>query len=99
MTEPMDTATGIEYLKLHSSQVHGIANKPEKLKKPMLEMSGSCVDILDWEAFVHKFGVYKNLAGIPSDEASYLLDCLSKEVYSVLLALMEKVSASRVRTH
>ena len=29
VTEPMDAATGIEYLKLHSSQVHGIANKPE----------------------------------------------------------------------
>ena len=63
MTELMDAATGIEYLKLHSSEVHGVASKPEKPKKPVLDMAGSCVDSLDWEAFCHKFKVYKFLIG------------------------------------
>ena len=86
MTELMDAATGIEYLKLHSSEVHGVASKPEKPKKPVLDMAGSCVDSLDWEAFCHKFKVYKNLAGLSGDAASHLLDCLSKEVYAVLFS-------------
>ena len=98
-TEDMDAATGIEYLKLHSSQVHGVASKPEKPKKPTLEMTGSCVDELDWEAFIHKFSVYKNLSGIPGDAASYLLDCLSKEVYSVLFSTYgESISRQNERT-
>ena len=83
-TELMIAATGIEYLKLHSSEVHGLASKPEKPKKPSLEMSGSCVDALQWEAFVHKFTTYKQLAGLTGDAASHLLDCLSKEVYEVI---------------
>ena len=98
-TEEMDAATGIEYLKLHSSQVHGVANKPEKPKKPTLEMTGSCVDVLDWEAFIHKFSVYKNLSGIPGDAASYLLDCLSREVYNVLFSTYgESVSKQNEKT-
>ena len=48
-TEMMTAATGIEYLKLHSSEVHGLSSKPEKPKKPSLEMTGSCVDALEWE--------------------------------------------------
>ena len=85
-TELMIAATGIEYLKLHSSEVHGLASKPEKPKKPSLEMSGSCVDALQWEAFVHKFTTYKQLAGLTGDAASHLLDCLSKEVYEVIFS-------------
>ena len=85
-TEMMTAATGIEYLKLHSSEVHGLSSKPEKPKKPSLEMTGSCVDALEWEAFVHKFATYKQLAGLSGDAASHLLDCLSKEVYGVIFS-------------
>ena len=83
-TEMMTAATGIEYLKLHSSEVHGLSSKPKKPKKPSLEMTGSCVDALEWEAFVHKFTTYKQLAGLSGDAASHLPDCLSKEVYGVI---------------
>ena len=34
----MDAATGIEYLKLNSSQVNGVSDQHEKSKKPVLEM-------------------------------------------------------------
>ena len=82
----MIASTGIEYLKLHSSEVHGLTSKPEKPKKPSLEMSGSCVDALQWEAFVHKFRTYKQLAGLTGDAASHLIDCLSREVYEVIFS-------------
>ena len=36
--EDMDAATGIEYLKLNSSQVNGVSDQHEKSKKPVLEM-------------------------------------------------------------
>ena len=36
--EDMDEATGIEYLKLNSSQVNGVSDQHEKSKKPVLEM-------------------------------------------------------------
>ena len=38
---------GIEYLKLHSSQVHGVSSKPEKPKKSVLNMTDDCVDMLE----------------------------------------------------
>ena len=85
-TEMMTAATGIEYLKLHSSEVHGRSSKPKKPKKPSLEMTGSCVDALEWEAFVHKFTTYKQLAGLSENAASHLLDCLSKEVYGAIFS-------------
>ena len=56
------------------------------LKKPVLEMSGSCVHMLEWEAFIHRFFIYKSLSSLTGDAASYLLDCLSKEVYEILLS-------------
>ena len=85
-TEVMSAAIGIEYLKLHSSEAHGLSSKPEKPKKPSLEMVVSCVDALEWEAFVHRFTTYKQLAGLSGDAASHLLDCLSKEVYGVIFS-------------
>ena len=49
-------------------------------------MVGSCVDALEWEAFVHRFTTYKQLAGLSGDAASHLLDCPSKEVYGVIFS-------------
>ena len=85
-TEDMDSATGIEYLKLHSSQVHGVSSKAEKPKNSLSEMSGTCLDMLEWEAFIHKFSIYKSLSGLTGEAASHLLDCLSKELYEVLFS-------------
>ena len=60
-TEEMEQASvAVEFLKMHVSQAHGIASKPEKPKKPVLEMTGNTIDSLDWDAFTHKFSVYKN---------------------------------------
>ena len=71
----MDAGTEIEYLKLLSSQVHGVSIKPANSKKPVLEMTCNCIDImLEWEAFIHKS--YESYG----DAASHLLDCLSKEL-------------------
>ena len=71
---------------MHVSQVHGIASKPEKPKKPVLEMSGNTIDSLEWDAFTHKFSVYKKLSGISENAGSHFLDCLSKEVYGILFS-------------
>ena len=86
VTEEVEASDGIEFLKLHASQNHGVASKPEKPKKPVLEIVGNTIDMLDWEAFLHKFEVYKKLSGITADAGSHLLDCLSKEVYAVLFS-------------
>ena len=86
-TEAMEATVAVEFLKMHVSQVHGIASKPEKPKKPVLEMSGNTIDSLEWDAFTHKFSVYKKLSGISEDtSSSHLLDCLSKEVYGILFS-------------
>ena len=85
-TEEVEACDAIEFLKLHTSQNHGVASKPEKPKKPVLEIVGNTIDTLDWEAFLHKFEVYKKLSGITADAGSHMLDCLSKEVYAVLFS-------------
>ena len=85
-TEELEPTDAIEFLKLHTSQNHGVTSKPEKPKKPVLEMATNTIDILDWEAFIHKFSVYKKLSGITGDAGSHFLDCLGKEVYSVLFS-------------
>ena len=85
-TEEVEASEGIEFLKLHTSQNHGVTSKPEKPKKTVLEIVGNTIDMLDWEAFLHKFEVYKKLSGITADAGSHLLDCLSKEVYAVLFS-------------
>ena len=40
VTDELEAPVAVEFLKMHVSQVHGIASKPEKPKKPVLEMSG-----------------------------------------------------------
>ena len=85
-TEIMEASEAIEFLKLHTSQNHGILTKPEKPNKPVLEMPTNTIDVLDWDSFLHKFGVYKKLSGITGDAGCHFLDCLSKEVYSVLFS-------------
>ena len=82
----MEASEAIEFLKLHTSQNHGVSTKPEKPKKPVLEMPGNTIDTLDWDSFLHKFDVYKKLSGITGDAGCHFLDCLSKEVYSVLFS-------------
>ena len=85
-TDDMEASVAVEFLKLHVSQVHGIAGKPEKPKKPVLDMAGNTIDSLDWDAFTHKFSVYKQLSGISENAGSHFLDCLSKEVYGILFS-------------
>ena len=89
--EAPDHASALETLKFHdtqahSSQVQGPATKPEKPRRPQLAMSGDAVEAEDWDEFVFKFEHYKTLAGVTSDSASHLLECLSSEVYSVLFS-------------
>ena len=85
-TDALEAELAIRFLEMHVSQSHGIHSRPEKLKKPELDMVGNVVDTLDWETFVHKFDTYKKLAGISGDGGSHLLACLSKDVYSVLFS-------------
>ena len=37
-------------------------------------MAANTIDTLDWEAFIHKFSVYKKLSGINGDAGSHFLD-------------------------
>ena len=85
-TEEAEPAIAIELLKLHTSQVHGVASKPDKPRRPELHMTGDAVEDTDWERFVFQYEQYKKLAGINSDASSHLLACLSTEVYNVLFA-------------
>ena len=84
--ESAEPPIAIQLLKLHDSQVHGLANKPEKPRRPELTMTGDAVEDTDWEQFVFKFEQYKTLAGVTKDSSSHLLECLSTEVYSVLFS-------------
>ena len=80
-TDTLEAELAIRFLEIHVAQAHGVTSKPEKPKKPDLEMIGNVVDALDWETFIHKFDTYKKLAGISGDGGSHLLACLSKDVY------------------
>ena len=75
--ESAEPPIAIQLLKLHDSQVHGLANKPEKPRRPELTMTGDAVEDTDWEQFVFKFEQYKTLAGVTKDSSSHLLECLS----------------------
>ena len=46
------------------SQVYGISSNPEKPKKPVLELAGTSIDILEWEAFVNKLSFCKSPSGL-----------------------------------
>jgi hypothetical protein len=46
-----EPAIAIELLKLHTSQVPGMASKPDKPKRPELLMTGDTVEETDWERF------------------------------------------------
>ena len=83
-TEVMEASEAIEFRKLYTSENHGVLTKPEKPTKAILEMSANTIDCLDLDSFLHKFDVYKKLSGITGDAGSHFLDCLSKEIYSVL---------------
>ena len=85
-TDKLEASVAVEFLKLHVSQNHGVASKPEKPRKPSLKMVGNSVDTLEWDTFLHQFAVYKKLSGVSGDAGSHLLDCLSKEVYAVLFS-------------
>ena len=85
-TDELEADLAIRFLEMHVSQAHGTSSRPEKPKKPELDMVGDVVDTLDWETFIHKFETYKKLAGISGDGGSHLLACLSKDVYSVLFS-------------
>ena len=84
--EETNTALALQILQLHDAQVHGIANKPEKPRRPELVMVGDAVEDTDWEQFAFKYEQYKTLAGVTKDSSSHLLECLSSEVYSVLFS-------------
>ena len=79
-----DVSTDIQLLQLHDTQVHGLANKPEKPRRPELIMTGDAVEVKDWEQFVFKYEQYKLLKGVKKDSTSHLLECLGNDVYSVL---------------
>ena len=83
-TEELEASLGIEFLKLHVSQNHGNAAKPEKPKRPLLAMSAEVIEHRDWAAFKNQFANYKKLASISGQAANHLLECLSPEVYRVL---------------
>ena len=85
-TDALEADLAIKFLEMHVSQAHGIHSRPEKPKKPELDMVNNVVDTLDWETFIHKFDTYKKLAGISGDGGSHLLASLSKDVYSVLFS-------------
>ena len=76
----------IRLLELHTSQVHGVASKPDKLKRTELFMMGGAVKDTDWERFIFQYDQYKKLAGVLADALCHLLVCLSTEVYNMLFA-------------
>ena len=61
----------IQLLKLYDSQVHGLANKAEKPRRPELTMTGDAVEDTNWEQFVFKFEQYKTLAGVTKESSSH----------------------------
>ena len=83
-TEELEAGVAIKLLELHVSQVHGTQSKPEKPKRPCLQMPGSVIDQISWEAFKDQFENYKTLAGITGTAVNHLIECLSDNVYSVL---------------
>ena len=85
--KPVDTgdvSTDIQLLQLYDTQVHGLANKTERPRRPELSMTGDAVEDKDWEQFVFKYEQYKLLADVKKDCTSRHLECLGNDVYSIL---------------
>ena len=83
-TDSLEAPIAIELMKLHVGQVHGTSAKPEKPKRPCLQMPAAVIEIADWEAFKDQFANYKILAGITGTAVNHLIDCLSDSVYTTL---------------
>ena len=62
-------------------------------------MVGNTIPALDWDSFLHRFDVYKKLAGITGDAGNHFLDCLSKEVYSILFGTYGDGVTSKYEDH
>ena len=50
-TDALEAELAIRFLEIHVAQAHGVNSKPEKPKKPDLEMIGKVVDALDCEKY------------------------------------------------
>ena len=83
-TTEHEASIAIELLKLHVGQVHGTSSKPEKPKRPCLQMPATVIETIDWEAFKDQFANYKVLAGITGTAVNHLIECLSDSVYTTL---------------
>ena len=94
-----DRAQAIERLKVHDTQAHSIANKPEKPRRPTLIMPGDAVEDKDWDHFIFQFKTYKKLAGIDTDSYSHLIQCLSPEVHKVLFSTYGEEIMSMTEAH
>ena len=96
-TEELEAVVAIKLLEPYVSQVHGTQSKPEKPKRPCLQMAGSVIDQISWEAFKDQFENYKTLAGC-SDFPIFYEGAYGKsnDLGRVLLQLLKIAVTSRL---
>ena len=54
-TLEVEVDVAIQMLQLHHTQVHSLAQKPDKPKRPELHMPGDAVEDTNYERFVFQF--------------------------------------------
>ena len=65
---------------VHASQVQEVRPQAERVKRPMLTLSGQSINQEDYDHFKYLYGQYKSRLGDTSDNPSHLRQCIAEDV-------------------
>ena len=94
-TEKLEKDMAWGLMQMHSSAAHpttgqqaGTAREgrpqAERVKRPMLTLSGQSISQEDYDHFLYQFGLYKERLGPGHDSATLLRECLAEDVSKML---------------
>ena len=92
-TEKVSVAMAWNMLQVHIahahtavSQVQEVRPQAERVKRPMLTLSGQSINQEDYDHFKYLYGQYKSRLGDTSDNPGRLRECLAEDVSKMLFS-------------
>ena len=71
---------------VHASQVQEVRPQAERVKRPMLTLSGQSINQEDYDHFKYLYGQYKSRLGDTTDNPGRLRECLAEDVSKMLFS-------------
>ena len=91
-TQKLEFADAKEMMQMHTSLSHKAApvreGRPqaERVKRPVLTLTGQSITQDEFEHFLYLFSQYKDCLGAGHDTATLLRECLAEDVSKVLFS-------------